>query len=146
MSMASDGTVIELREHHIVELARIVAAQQGEPAGKAPTVRPSCNFQKSSRLFRGACGHAAYDEGDAQWVAIEGDDEDGWNPVCRECLPGRIERGEVVLDRLSAHETLAYMLGGPEGRDAYLEYFHPALTLAPPVALSDAEAHTPGRP
>jgi hypothetical protein len=119
---------IARREAHIIDLARIIAAQAPPVASSsAKTARISGNNCKSSAYF--TCSeHGKYDEGDAQWN-VTLDDE--WAGACRYCLPAAIESGEVVLDRRSAHETLAYMLGGRAGRDEYTAYF---------VAEAEAEA------
>jgi hypothetical protein len=70
------------------------------------------------------CGHEC-NEGDAQWNALDARYKRGeWQPVCRLCVVPAIARGEVALDRRSAHETLAYMLGGQDGLDAYRAYFY----------------------
>jgi hypothetical protein len=110
---------IASRERHIIDLARIVGAEQGEPREGTPTAKVVLNSVKSSHGFT-CSAHGRHDEGEAQWnVWID----DKWAGECRYCLPGMIERGEVVLDRRTAHEVLAYLLSGPKGAEEYLDYF-----------------------
>ncbi len=125
---------IEERERHITDLARIVASEQGEPKPDAPVVSIVHNQGKANEEWRCERCHSYYDEGDAHWNAHKGG---CWNPTCRDCLPAEIAAGEVVLDRRSAHETLAFMLAGSAGREAYLHYFveHDPESLAEQVRV-----------
>ena len=108
---------IASREHHIIRLARIVGTEQGIPTTDAPVAMVRGNSVKVSHWVScDVCG-LSYDWGEAQWHAVRhvsGAEE----VLCPGCLPGKIERGEVILDRRSAHRTLAFMLGGQPGKDA----------------------------
>lgn len=125
---------IEQREAHIIDLARIVGTEQGEPTPDAIRVRVAGNNVKSRYPLRcSECGRW-HDEGESQWNALdEAEQRPGyWKPVCRVCLPSAIAAGEAILDRRSAHETLAHMLAGPTGAKQYLAYFtEPELAFQP---------------
>ena len=122
MNTNESGETIEEREAHIIALARIVGTPQGERKPSAIHVAIRWNRDKSNLWVTWPCGHSS-EEGDTTWNAhLQGD---CWKPVCRECLPAQIEGGEAILDRRSAHETLAGMLGGREGAEAYLAYNDP---------------------
>lgn len=112
---------IARQEAHIIDLARIVGAAQGEPKPDAVPVRIYGNQVKDGSV---ACcdTHGGFPYGEAQWHAADLFDAKA-AVFCPYCLPGEIEAGEVILDRRSAHATLAEMLGGWAGREGYLAYF-----------------------
>ena len=107
--VADRNAYIERRERHVIQLARIVAARQGDPKPGAPVaVIGHAPGSSCELVVCGVCGDES-DEGDAQWdVSLNG----VWDAACRVCLPGQVGRGDVLLDRASAHEMLGQFGGG----------------------------------
>ncbi len=85
---------IASREAHIIDLARIVGAAQGEPRPFADPVRICGNSAKDGSVSWCET-HGVRPFGDAQWHARALDTR---GDVCPHCLPGLIEAGEVILD------------------------------------------------
>jgi hypothetical protein len=140
--MNTQINVIEHREGHIIELSRIVGTSQGEPQPDARRVvvtetGPMFSSDRPNSVWSSCDEHGADDAATAQWVAL-GDGAPEWivlpegkamwvassQPFCRHCLQAAIESGAVVLDRFSAHATLAFMLAGYHGQEEYVRYFH----------------------
>jgi hypothetical protein len=111
---------IRSRTEHITQLARIVAAEQGDPAEGALLVIFRGNNVKLNAVCTFDCCGTTFDWGEAQWHALA----KGERAICcPDCLPGEIERGEAIRDDWSALETLAYMLGGRDAGPEFLRYF-----------------------
>jgi hypothetical protein len=102
-----DAAERKQEDREVDDLARIVAARQGEPTAEALFVSIHLNRDPSPLIDTAyRCGHR-YDEWSARWNARK---RGVWSDTaCRVCLPEMIEAGEVVLDLRSAQETLAVM-------------------------------------